>query len=193
MNDPFCGDEAPASPEERAEAELLREALETGGDAGGGSGVATARLLQAVSETAPLGEVAARRLRRDLVAEVGRRSRSAFVWAALSAAAAVALAAALVFGRARQAPAPALLAAREAEAREAVARAGARSRVAQAGGDISSITLVALSRTRTDETFSTLDSERLSRRFAQALSGAGLEARPFEGNPATTPTPGGHS
>jgi hypothetical protein len=196
MKDDRNGFEPPTA-EELAEAVLLRERLESGaGDPGPGAGRMLA-LFAAASEAVPIDDVAARRIRRELVAAASRRTlRPALrpaLRTALQVAAAVLVAALLAAGRASTPPSAALLAAREVEARDAVARvlfsSGARS---DGSGRLPASTLASLVRVRNAELFSNVESDRLSWRVGLSSAGAdrtdGLAGLP--GVPVA-PTPGG--
>lgn len=185
----------PPTAEEVSEATLLRDRLESGCGDPGPDAERTLVLLSAASDSPPFDDVAVRRLRRELVAAASRRWRHGVLYAALQVAAALLVAALLAVGRAPAPPSAALLAEREALAREAVLRvqATASSATDEAVG-VSRSTLASLTRARTAELFLSIDSDRLSLRVGEELSGsAGSSGASGLSGISATPTPGGAS
>ncbi len=113
-------DDDPVTPEESLEASRLRHVLEgREDDSGAGAdleSLAVVRLLETVSDAGRPEDLAARRLRRELVVSQGRVRRFR-----LAAAAAVLLAVTGLLVSRRHAPRPELLDTRERTAREALA------------------------------------------------------------------------
>ena len=156
-----------ASPEEIAEAARLAAALENGSPAEDES-LRAARFLQAVGRAGAGDEIAARRLRRSLVARAS--SRRMLLRSAAAAAAVLVLALGVVRGRRHERP-DELLAEREVAAERAVARAlSGRTDSLDAGVAV----------------FEALLRERASATTSSAASSADPAAAP-----ALTPTAGG--
>jgi hypothetical protein len=183
----------PPTAEELAEAASLRDRLEGAGAGTGGDVERTLALLAAASagDAPVLDEVTVRRIRRELVGAASRR-RFPVLHAAFQVAAALLVAALLAVGRAPAPPSAALLAEREAEAREAIARVLLAPGAASGGATgVSASALASLTRARTAELFSSVDSERLSQRVG--LSSAGSDSVSGLSGVSLTPTPGGAS
>ncbi|KAA0256585.1 MAG: hypothetical protein EDX89_00340 [Acidobacteria bacterium] len=181
--DPIPG--SPAGPEEAEAARRLAEALE-GGDpfAADAEALAAARLIASVAGD-EVDDVAARRLRRALVAEASGRSRLLRRASGLAAAAAVAAGLLLPLLSRRPAPAgEALLDERERAARTAVGSLTAAAREADALRVATSTVASARSR----EIWSDLSDARLESLGRELATGSGSPSSHVPG-----PTPGGRS
>jgi hypothetical protein len=170
--------------EEAAAAERLRQMVDSGvrSDAAEGPSLAAVALLEACRGEIAVDELAPRRLRNELVALASRRKRRPLARAFLQVAAAGLVAAFLAVGRVPRTPSAALLAQREAQAREAVAfvASGASTE------SISRSTLASLTASRTEAFFSDVESERLA-------ASSTTDSQGFKQGVAATPTPGGVS
>ncbi len=185
--------------EEVSEAALLRVRLENGCGEPGPDAVRTLALLAAAAASASdailMDDVTVHRLRRELVAAASHRRRRRVLFAALQVAAAVLVAALLMVGRAPAPPSVALLAEREALAREGIVLAKAMASVAvdEVVG-VSQSTLASLTLERNAEIFLSVDSDRLSLNVDEASSGsAGSVGVSSRSGVSGTPTPGGVS
>ncbi len=170
---------------EAAEAESLRQMLDSGarGDAAGEASFSAVALLEACRGEIAIDELAVRRLRNELIVLASRRKRRPFARVFLQVAAAALVAALLAVGRVPRTPSAALLAEREAEAREAVGLVATSASV----DSISRSTLASLTAGRTEALFADVESERLANSSAEADSPSSQQ-----GGPAT-PIPGGAS
>ncbi len=177
--------DAAATAEEAAAAERLRQMVDSGSRDGAvdEDAISAVALLGACRGEAGLDEVAARRLRNELVSLASRRKRRPVVRTFLQVAAAGLVAAALAVGRVPRTSSAGLLAEREAEAREAVALVATSASV----DSISRSTLASLTASRTEALFADVESERL------AASPYGTVPRGSPQGVGATPTPGGAS
>lgn len=185
-------DETPST-QERAEAERLAHALERGTADADVETLAVARFLAASVEVVGGNEVAAARLRRDLVSDVARLRAARRLRALVAAAAVVILiaATALIVRGPGTPPSTALLQAREDAARTALA---AVKHATYLQPTLSRGTVAAIERAHDDELVAALVLERFDRlQDSLYYANTGEVSRPRGATPRATATTGGRS